>query len=146
MTKTSIFEKVQASNDVWGSGSKIVLSNGKATVTCAGADEGGWGGKIGATPLILDAGDLAGYTHIVIEADISGFTENKERGGENLFDLKVEDTDTTNKKEKIIPFNFVDGKAEIPLETVDFLSTANQILFSFRGTGDIVITDISKAK
>lgn len=144
MTKTSIFEKVQASDDVWGSGSKIVLSNGKATVTCAGEGEGSWGGKIGATPLILNPGDLAGYTHIVIEADISNFTENKDRGSENLFDLKIEDTNNT--EAKVIPFTFADGKAEIPLKDVDFLSTANQILFSFRGTGDIVINDISKAK
>lgn len=148
LTKTSILSGIQAGDNVWGSGTKTTQnSNGTYNVIAAGANEGGWGGNIAAVPVCFAAGDLTGFTHIVLEADLSTFN----LGGSDEYpgiELKVAKGENENEVNKIINATtlFNNGKAEISLSSVDFLDTAEKIIISFRGTGSLTVNDISKAK
>lgn len=148
LTKTSILSGIQSGDNVWGSGTKTTQnSNGTYNVIAAGANEGGWGGNIAAVPVCFAAGDLTGFTHIVLEADLSTFN----LGGSDEYpgiELKVAKGENENEVNKIINATtlFNNGKAEISLSSVDFLDTAEKIIISFRGTGSLTVNDISKAK
>ena len=147
LTKTSILSGIQTGDDVWGSGTKTTQnSNGTYNVIAAGAGEGSWGGNIAGVPVCFNADGLTGFTHIILEADLSTFTLNENNDQYPPIELKVANVDDS--KTKIINATalFNNGKAEIPLSTVDFLSEATKIQFSFRGTGSLTVSDISKAK
>lgn len=146
LAKTSIIGGIETGDNVWGSGTKTTQnSNGTYNVIAAGAGEGSWGGNIAAVPVCFGAGDLTGFTHIVLEADLSTFN----LGGSDEYpgiELKVANADDTKTKVINATNLFNNGKAEISLSTVDFLAEATKIQFSFRGTGSLTVNDISKAK
>ncbi|MCR4631537.1 MAG: hypothetical protein K5786_07880 [Treponema sp.] len=148
LTKTSILDKIQAGDDVWGSGTKTTAnSDGTYTVVAAGAGEGGWGGEIAAIPVQFDAGTLTGFTHIVVELDSTGFTFKDDNEEYPAFELKVEEGAGGSKSKMINATSlYKDGVAEISLSSVDFLDTAKQFIISLRGTGTVIVKDISKAK
>ncbi len=146
LAKTSIIGGIETGDNVWGSGTKTTQnSNGTYNVIAAGAGEGSWGGNIAAVPVCFGAGDLTGFTHIVLEADLTTFN----LGGSDEYpgiELKVANADDTKTKVINATNLFNNGKAEISLSTVDFLAEATKIQFSFRGTGSLTVNDISKAK
>lgn len=146
LTKTSIISGIETGDDVWGSGTKTTANaNGTYTVVAAGAGEGGWGGNIAAIPVCFTAGDLTGFTHIVLEMDAANFTF----GGSADYaaiELKVANADDSKTKVINATSLFSNGVAEIPLASCDFLSEATKVQFSLRGTGSVILKGISKAK
>ena len=147
LVKTSIIEGIQDGNDVWGSGTSTSRkSNGTYSVIAAGAGQGGWGGNIAAIPVCFGAGDLTGYTHIVLEADLLGFTLNADNDEYPPIELKLANDDDS--KTKIINATklFANEKAEIDITSVNFLDEVSKIQFAIRGSGSIILKDISKAK
>ncbi len=144
---TSILEGIQDGDNVWGSGTKTTKnSDNTYKVVAAGAGQGGWGGNIAAIPVCFGAGDLTGYTHIIIEADISNFTLNADNDKYPPVELKLANADDS--KTKIINATslFKNQKATIAISSVDFLDDVTKIMFSFRGSGSLILKDISKAK
>ena len=146
LTKTSIISGIEAGENVWGSGTNTTLNaNGTYTVVAAGAGEGSWGGNIAAIPVQFSAGDLTGFTHIVLEMDAANFTF----GGSADYaaiELKVANADDSKTKVINATSLFSNGVAEIPLASCDFLSEATKVQFSLRGTGSVILKGISKAK
>lgn len=147
---TSIIGGIQDGEDVWGSGTKTVKeADGSYTVTAAGEGEGGWGGKIAAVPVCFDAGALVGFSHIVAEVDLGEFTLKVENNEYPEIELKITDDDS-DEKTKVINATklYKDKKIEVSLADVndDILKSATKIMFSFRGTGTLKITNIYKAK
>ena len=147
LTKTSILGGIQSGENVWGSGTTTTQNDdGTYTVLAAGAGEGGWGGNIAAIPVCFGAGDLAGFTHIVFEADLSAFTLNEENPEYPSIELKIANADDSESKTISATALFSNGKAEIPLTEFNFLDEATKIQFAIRGSGKIILKDISKAK
>ena len=143
---TSILEGIQDGDNVWGSGTKTTKnSDNTYKVVAAGAGQGDWGGNIAAIPVCFGAGDLTGYTYIIIEADISSFTLNADNDEYPPIELKLE---TENSQSKIINATSLlkNQKATIAISSVDFLDDVTKIMFSFRGSGSLILKDISKAK
>lgn len=153
LTKTSILSGIQSGDDVWGSGTKTTQnSNGTYNVIAdidrsaiTDPDQKKWGGNIAAVPVCFGAGDLTGFTHIVLEADLTTFTINDSQEYAGI-ELKV--ANDNDSKTKVIRATelFNNGKAEISISEVDFLAEATKVMFSFRGTGTLTVKDISKAK
>ena len=153
LTKTSILvsstegKGIQTGDDVWGSGSSTTKNeNGTYNVVGAGAGAGGWGGNIAAIPVLLTAGDLTGFTHIVFEADLSNFTLNDNNDDYPPIELKVANDDDSKTKTINATTLFANGKAEIPLASINFLNEVSKVQFSIRGSGSFTLNDISKAK
>ena len=147
---TSIIEGIVSGENVWDSGTKTVKeADGSYTVTAAGEGVGTWGGKIAAIPVQISAGDLVGFSHIVVtEVDISGFTLNEDSEEHPAIELKIANDD--DKKVKVINVTKLlkNNKIEIPLADVgeDILKDASKVMLNLRGTGTVKIKDISKAK
>ncbi len=148
LEKTSIIAGIQAGENVWGSGTDTAQNpDGTYTVKAAGEGEGGWGGKIAAVPVMVSAGDLDGFTHVVVEADFAGFEFSADSEDYPSIELKFSNDDTKSKVIAATSFYKEDVKtAEIPLEGLDFASEVTKIMVSFRGTGSLKLSDISKAK
>ncbi len=147
LSKTSILSGIQAGNDVWGSGTTTTQNtDGTYNVVAAGVGQGGWGGNIAAIPVCFGAGDLTGYSHIVLEADLSNFTLNEDNDDYPPIELKL--ANDNDSKAKI--FNatklFANEKAEIDISSVNFLDEVTKIQFAIRGSGSIILKDISKVK
>ena len=154
LTKTSILSGIQAGTDVWGSGTNTTANDNGTYNVVADIDRSAipdndpqkkWGGNIAAVPVCFGAGDLTGFTHIVLEADLTTFTINDSQEYAGI-ELKV--ANDNDSKTKVIRATelFNNGKAEISLSEVDFLAEATKVMFSFRGTGSLTVKDISKAK
>lgn len=150
LTKTSILNGIQSGENVWGSGTNITEnSDGTYTVVAAGDGEGGWGGKIAAIPVCFNAGDLTGFTYIVLEVDDSNFTLNEDNLTNEEYpavELKLLNADDTKSKMINSTSLLKNGVAEIPLASVDFLDEVAKIQFAIRGTGTVIVKNISKAK
>lgn len=147
LTKTSILSGIQAGDDVWGSGTKTTANaDGTYTVVGAGEGQGGWGGNIAAIPVCFGAGDLTGFTHIVLEMDASAFTFNADNDQYPPIELKL--ANDNDSKTKVINATslFKNGVAEISISSVDFLAEVTKVQFSLRGKGSVTLKDISKAK
>ncbi|MBR0496559.1 MAG: hypothetical protein IJJ71_10345 [Treponema sp.] len=127
LTKTSIISGIEAGDDVWGSGTKTTANaNGTYTVVAAGAGEGGWGGNIAAIPVCFTAGDLTGFTHIVLEMDAANFSFG-DSADYAAIELKVANADDSKTKVINATSLFSNGIAEIPLASCDFLSEATKV-------------------
>ena len=147
LTKTSILSGIQSGDDVWGSGTKTTANaDGTYTVVGAGEGQGGWGGNIAAIPVCFGAGDLTGFTHIVLEMDASAFTFNADNDQYPPIELKL--ANDNDSKTKVINATslFKNGVAEISISSVDFLAEVTKVQFSLRGKGSVTLKDISKAK
>lgn len=149
-TKTSILSGLDGcvGANVWGSGSDLEkLANGTYKST-ANTAESEWGKNLCVFPVCFGAGDLDTFTHVLLEADISKFELGEGTEEYPAIELKVaNDNDSKAKVINVKPL-FANGKAEIPLSSVDFLAEATKIMFTFRGTGAgyVIISAVSKAK
>ena len=150
LTKTSILDEIQSGENVWGSGTKITRNeNGTYTATSGtGWDASG----MASIPTCFNAGALVGYTHIVVELDTTNFNFRDDSEQWPSYELKVEKPESSegagDSIAKTIGFTklFKEGVAEIPLSSVDFLDTAKQVCVNLRGTGTVIVKNISKAK
>ena len=100
-------------------------------------------------PVCFGAGDLVGFTHVVVELDVSGFTLRDGDDEYPSFELKVEGAEGSGLAKVIngTPnFDSEKGIAEIPLSSVDFLDKAEKFTLNVRGTGTIVLKNIYTAK
>lgn len=145
LTKTSILSGVQTGENVWGSGTNIVASGSEFTVT-AGT---GWDSSGSATiPVIVAAGDLVGFTHIVIEIDVSAMALRDDSAEYPQMEVIFKSDDDSKSKTLNVTSMYDATKKEIvvPISSVDFLSKVTKFQIGFRGTGSATLKDVSKAK
>lgn len=127
--------------DAWNSGTTIT-GTGPFTATPGTAwDPNG----MVSIPFSFDPGVLAGYTHLIIEADLSGITLNT--GAEIGVELKIQkNDDASGTKIFNITNEFKDGKVIVSLASVEFLADAKQFMISVRGSGSMKLIEVKKAK
>lgn len=145
LTKTSILSSVQTGENVWGSGTSIVASGSEFTVT-AGT---GWDPSGSATiPVTIAAGDLVGFTHVVIEIDVSAMTLRDDSAEYPQMEVIFKNDDDSKAKTLNVTSMYDATKKEIvvPISSVDFLSEVTKFQIGFRGTGSATLKDVSKAK
>lgn len=127
--------------DAWNSGTTIT-GTGPFTATPGTAwDPNG----MVSIPFSFDPGVLAGYTHLIIEADLSGITLNT--SAEIGVELKIQkNDDESGTKIFNITNEFKDGKVIVSLASVGFLADAKQFMISVRGSGSMKLIEVKKAK